>query len=95
VELASVGLKILPFTFFDYFRESLCLAIVRDPLGIPLQTLVIFALVTLDCFSFFSHFPPYQINLYTRYGYLSVLTGYAETSTIPSLPLLILYSSSG
>jgi hypothetical protein len=84
MKLASVGLKILPFTFFDQVQESLCLAILRDSLGIPLQTLVVFALVTLDCLSFFSHFPSLP-DKYLRYGYLSVLTGYLETSTTPSL----------
>jgi hypothetical protein len=94
MELASVGLKILPFTFFDYFRESLRLAILRDSLGIPLQTLVVFALVTLNCFSFLSHFPSLS-DKYIRYGHCGVLTGYVKTSTIPSLPGLILYFNSG
>jgi hypothetical protein len=56
MELASVWFKVLPFTFFDYFREFSRLAILRDSLRIPRQTLVVFALVTLDCFSFFGHF---------------------------------------
>ena len=64
MELVGVGLKILSLTFFDYCREFLCLAIVRDPLGIPLQTLVVFALVTLDCPGFFGHFSSLQINRY-------------------------------
>jgi len=82
MELVGIGLKILSFTFLDYFRESLCLTILRDSLGILRQTLVVFALVTLDGFSFLSHFPSLPAK-YTRYGHLSILTGYLETSTTP------------
>jgi len=64
MELSSVGLKISPFTFLYDFREFLRLAILGHSMGIPLQTFVVFALVTLDCFSFLSHFsPPYRPNL--------------------------------
>jgi hypothetical protein len=64
MKLFGVGLKILPFTFFDYFQESLRLAILRDSLRIPRQTLVVFALVTLDCLKVFGHFSSLQINRY-------------------------------
>jgi hypothetical protein len=57
MKFIGIGLKILLFTFFDYFGKPLRLAILRDSLGISRQTLVVFALVTLDCFSFFSHLP--------------------------------------
>jgi hypothetical protein len=55
MESVIVGLEILPFAFLDHVQKLPSLAILRDSLRIPLQTLVIFALVTLDYLSFLGH----------------------------------------
>jgi hypothetical protein len=71
MESAVVGLKISPFTFFDQVQEFLRLAIFRDSFRIARQTLVLLALVTLDCLSSFGHFPSLP-NEYMQHGHYNL-----------------------